>query len=203
MFTFLKRKRRLILLLVLTILLPTMIISYSYVKNISLKEYIGDKRNIQKRDNNSSIAEIKEVSPLVNNEMQIFTSKDTVITKRYIYSLCNHIQSLEEDITYNDIGLSRQEFSDKYLNWDIKIFNAKNIVMESTLEGYCPNHYILQELDGYIVIYQPSLDGSLNIVKKTDIPFEYLSQELKEQLSSGLVIETLEEIEQIIEDMES
>ena len=125
MFTFLKRKRRLILLLVLTILLPTMIISYSYVKNISLKEYIGDKRNIQKRDNNSSIAEIKEVSPLVNNEMQIFTSEDTVITKRYIYSLCNHIQSLEEDITYNDIGLSRQEFSDKYLNWDIKIFNAK------------------------------------------------------------------------------
>ena len=131
MFTFLKRKRRLILLLVLTILLPTMIISYSYVKNISLKEYIGDKRNIQKRDNNSSIAEIKEVSPLVNNEMQIFTSEDTVITKRYIYSLCNHIQSLEEDITYNDIGLSRQEFSDKYLNWDKpRLISAKLAVRQ-------------------------------------------------------------------------
>lgn len=206
-FTFLKDKKKLIFLIIimLSILLFAMIISYSYVKNISLKKYLQryDIGNTIQEKNNNVPVKLEEGTLSLTNEKEVLTTEDTIISKKYVYNSCSHVHLLEESISYNDIGITREEFSRRYFNWDIKIFNAKNIVMEKVIEGYCPNHYILQEVDNYIAICQSDIDGNLDIVKKIDISFEYLPKEWKEQFKKGLIMETLEEIEQVIEDIES
>lgn len=201
MFDF-SRKRRTIYLIIVAILLPILVLSYGYIKNIWYRDYLQNSQEDKNRKNDN-IIDIEEIAESISSEKQVLTSADTIIQKKYIYNLCNHIEKKEEPIRYSDIGLGRVEFFNKYPDWHIKSFSEDKIGMEKVLDGYCPKHYILQELDGFITIYQPDIDSNLDIIKQTDIPIEYLSQELQHELKEGLVVETLEEIEYMIEDIDS
>lgn len=203
-FAFFNRRRGIIYLIILAIAVPILVMSYGYIKNISDKGYLWNRKSEQSekyRDEN--IIEIDEIAKSISSERQILTSADTIMYKKYIYDLCNHIERREEPISYSDIGLGRAEFSSKHPDWHIKSFTRDKIVMEKAVNGYCPNHYILQELDGFIAIYQPDTDSNLDIIKHTDISIEYLSPELQYALEEGLAVETLEEIENMIEDIDS
>ena len=139
----------------------------------------------------------------INKDDGVITSGDTIVYRRYIYNLCNHSSIDDGPIWDDDIGLNRKEFSDRYSGWHIRSFNTRKIVMEKIIHGYCSQHYIVRGLDGYIVIYQPDMNGNLEIIKQTDIPIEYLPQDLQHQIEEGLVVDTLEEIEHMIEDLDS
>lgn len=204
MFAFFSGKRGIVCLIIMALILPILVISYGYMTNMPHKKYTDNYRNGQEEENRDShTLEIDELAKSISGEKQVLTLDETVIHKKYIYRFCGHSDKGEELIRYSDIGLSRMEFSNKYLDWAIKSFSSDKIIMEKVLDGYCPRHYILQELNGVIAIYQPDIDSQLDIIKQTDIPVDYLPQELQDQIRDGLAVETLEEIEDMIEDIDS
>ena len=203
-FAFFSGKRGIVCLIIMALILPILVISYGYMTNMPHKKYTDNHRNGQGEENRDShTLEIDELAKSISGEKQVLTLDETVIHKKYIYRFCGHSDKGEELIRYSDIGLSRMEFSNKYLDWAIKSFSSDKIIMEKVLDGYCPRHYILQELNGVIAIYQPDIDSQLDIIKQTDIPVDYLPQELQDQIRDGLAVETLEEIEDMIEDIDS
>ncbi|NMA95475.1 MAG: hypothetical protein GX974_05505 [Clostridiales bacterium] len=199
MLTFFGQKRGIIYLVALAILLPVLVISYGYFKYIPRKiEQHDEMEHIMEH-----IIEVDRETEAVHEGYKTLTDSKTIIYKNYNYKACGHSHMIEETISYEDIGLDEEKFSNKYPAWTLDEFGSDIIIMKRTLDGYCPKHFILKDLDGMITIYKPDTDGNLGIIKQTDIAIEYLPYELQTWMQNGLAVDSLQDIENMIEDLDS
>lgn len=204
MFTIFGTKRRIRILIAMAIILPILVLSYGYFMNISNRKYVDNYEGDENKGvRDGDILEIGDIAQSISSERPVLTLSETVAQKKYIYDICGHVINDEEPIEYSDIGLSRAEYTHKYSDWSIKSFNARRIVMDKIIEGYCPNHYILQDLDGTIGIFKSNINGQLDIIKQTDIPVDQLPEMLQDEIADGVALDTLEDIENMLEDIDS
>ena len=158
----------------------------------------------------------EETVSVVNNEedeqdnIVIYDKDDitdvTVIYEDY-YSLCAETVR-KEDYEYSttiekvkEAELEKQK--NQNLDYSIVEENDDTLVFKRTIEANCPNHYrIILESTG-VVVYNRINDKELEMYRKINIPQELIREELKERLKKGVDVNSKEELNLFVEDLES
>lgn len=158
---------------------------------------------------------IKETVPVVNNEdnknneVNIYEREDQDIEVVYedFYSVCGEtIRDSQIHYSTNlnkvkDEELKKQRSENK--EYSIAQETDERLVFKRTINGNCPSHYTLKLEDGAVVIYNRIDKENLEVYKKLNIAEELIREELKERLKEGIDVDSKEELNLIVEDLES
>lgn len=178
------------------------IIGYKIITNNSnIIDYTLD--NINDADN-------KDAINIYNyDEVESVSTKTHDIEVVYIdsYTLCN------ENITTSDIfyGVNLEELKKQEKEkqerekniYEIVEENSERIVFKKVYNTYCPNHFKVLLEDKKINVYNKITDEKYEIYKTLEIPVETLRIEVVNELTGGILVNSKEELNMIIEDIES
>jgi hypothetical protein len=132
------------------------------------------------------------------------TNTDSVLVLERFYIHCQHTIADEMAINTSNIGKTGEELRLAYPSWELLEFSPEKVVFTVNIDGFCPNHYIIKEKDGYLVVYRSIKEtGELYPVEDTSIPYDRLDAEAQEQVDAGLVVDTQEDVEHLMENWES
>ncbi len=192
---------------ILLIILGVFLMTFGVFIGLSLSYNDTDasKNYISKEDEDN-----KEVY----NEVDIYESKPTSTQKYNIevvyknhYTLCN--ETIEESETIYDTTLEevkeKESAKQKQNNMDCTILEESNdkIIYLQTLNRNCPNHFNIKLEEGNVVIYNIVSEGVNTLYKTLDVTQELLRPELIEELNIGIRVDSKEDLNLIIEDIES
>lgn len=144
---------------------------------------------------------VEENSIRTNTSNEKISPNATLILKKK-YKDCNHTIKDYVKIPEELVNLTKEELAQKYSSWDIIGFSSKEIVLEKEYSGICGEHYVLKEENGNVTIYKVDENKNETFYKNTDIATEYLADEDKEKLKSGIFVYSKEELNSAIEDFE-
>jgi hypothetical protein len=123
----------------------------------------------------------------------------TMKLERY-YIKCGHTLDEEHPLESRYIGKTEDELGALFPKWQIKRFTPEQVVLRMELDAYCPDHYLIKEEDGYLVIFRSDKDTGIPlIVEAMEISLEQLSQETIEEMKEGIVVDSIEGVEQVLE----
>lgn len=100
--------------------------------------------------------------------------------------------------------MTEKEYKDymnkNYPSVDIVSFSVENIVLREERNYLCPNHYIIGESDGKIAIFKIGDNGE-KILSKVykDYPLSLLKEIDQKKLKEGIVIDSEEELSDVLE----
>ena len=199
--------KKLIIIILSIIIVVTAIITAVIIYNFNNKESVNNESSIVKiadedifDDCTDEYEEMqKEMLQANSNEEKI--SPNCIVTLNVIYKKCGHQKSEEVQIPKELVNKTKKELQEKYSDHKIQSFSDTKIVLIKEEEGECNEHYLVQEKDGKVVIYQ-----IINDLKKeldeTDISTEFLSNGDKKQLENGIRINGKKELNKLIENFE-
>lgn len=178
-------------------------IGFGYVKTVSF-----DKLEI---DNTSVLDFAKNYSVARNSDLVVTASTKTYdITVVYEdnYTVCKEDvtkSKVEYGTTIDKVKADEKKYQEeKGLEYNIKSESENKIVYSRILSGNCPNHFKIILEDNKINIY--SIQGeNKNTLYMTldDVNIDNLRDELKKMVKKGTYINSREELNSFIEDLES
>ena len=148
-----------------------------------------------------------EYEEIQEEMIQASTNKEKIspncfITFKINYKKCGHEINKYEKIEENLVNKTKEELQKVYSDWEIEDFSDSNIVLSKNEEGYCDEHYLVQDKEGKIEIYKILEDGTKTKFQETEISTEFLSEADKEQIKEGIRINGKQKLNQLIEDFE-
>ena len=152
------------------------------------KKYV----NIDEYDDMEILKEEEKISP------------NTYIEKRTYYNKCNHDATTVEQANEEIINMSEKQFrkyiEDNYPNIRILSFSIKKIILREDRNHLCTNHYIIGESEGYIAIFKINENGE-KILSKIfkDYPLSLLKEVDQDKLREGIVVDSEEELSDVLE----
>ena len=190
----------------------TIIILTSIFFIVALGVFIGVRiydNNLQEKyntafDNNMIMPkEGIEVQALeASNIGEVKTTPNTLIIYKTYYTKCKHYVQEYKDIDASLVNLKKEEFKEKFKNWDIDKFSSEEIEVSKEEEGFCGQHYKLKLENSTIVIYKVGEDGVETEYEYTGITTEYLTEEDILKLAEGIYVYGKENLTSTIEDYE-
>jgi hypothetical protein len=179
---------------------------------ISVGIYVGINLTSKKENTNTATPVVKNNDNKQNQEVKIYTDPndkigDIELAYEDYYTLCGHTV-IDSNIVY---GISLNELKkdelkkqkEKNLNYDIAEEKENKLVFRRKLEQYCPNHFEVKIENSKVVIYNVVSQGVKTLYKNTDIEEQWVRPELIEELNKGVVVNSKEELNSLIEDIES
>ncbi|MEJ8554861.1 hypothetical protein [Tepidibacter sp. Z1-5] len=143
----------------------------------------------------------------VNKKEEVLVDKDAVIKITTKYDKCEHVETTENPVSKDVVGLSETEFKEymkkNYSQFRLLSFKSKEIDLLKEITSYCDKHYEIGEDNGYIIIYKYDEKGNKNVFKKTESSITSLPSIDQEQIKSGLILNSLEELNERLEDFGS
>lgn len=138
-----------------------------------------------------------------------------VITKTYDievvykdeYTKCGHtIQS--KDMVYGTTleNLKKEENQkqkEKGIIYEVEEESNDQIVYSRKVDQNCPNHFLVKIEKNDIVIYNIIDDAAMSVYKKLEVDINTLNPEMLEELNEGIKVDSKEDLNLIIEDIES
>lgn len=125
------------------------------------------------------------------------------ITVEKYYKQCGHSTVEIYDVPKEMVNLTKEELQNRYKNWEIKKFTAKDIQIYREIDANCSSHYVLKEKDGYLAVYKAISKNMDELNSITDIEYASLKEEDKLALDAGIKIYGRDELSSIIEDFSS
>ena len=193
-------KKWLVTIVVFIIFLIGMIISYFL--------FLENKTSQNEVQNTDKIAEENKINN-TNNVDVVLTSysgfkvtPSTVIVFETKHKECNHTEIKEEKANEDIINMNEEELQKKYKDWTIKQFSIKKIVLYNEKEGYCDEHYILKEKDGFIGVFRTNGESKEELVNLTSIAVQYLPETDRLNIENGLKIYGKDNLNKTLEDFE-
>ena len=118
------------------------------------------------------------------------------------YTKCNHTEVKEEIVSEELVNLNEEELQEKYQDYTIKQFGTEKVVLYNEIDGYCNNHYIIKENDGYIGIFKLKNNGEEELIRLTNISVQYLPETDLANIKDGLEVYGKDTLNKILEDFE-
>jgi len=172
--------------------------------NADIVEYTSNEMDKDINTSNNEVVDIYE-----EDEVESVSTKTYDVEVVYIdsYTLCDediteikiHYGAKVEDI--KKIELERQEREE--LKYDIVEETNERIVFKCVKEAYCPNHFKVILEEDKINVYNKVTEDNYEMYKTLDIPVETLRVEVVDELTGGILVNSKEELNMIIEDIES
>ncbi|NLJ78392.1 MAG: hypothetical protein GX329_03440 [Tissierellia bacterium] len=131
-------------------------------------------------------------------------SPNTFIEKNTFYKACNHnitkLNNADDAIINMDESQYRGYMKENYPNITIVEFSIERIVLREERAHMCPNHYIIGESDGKIAIYRIDENGERHLDKAfEDYPISLLKKIDQEKLIEGIIVDSEEELSNVLE----
>jgi hypothetical protein len=128
---------------------------------------------------------------------------NVAVTWETAYTSCGHIVSASEHSAAY-IGLTREELLSRYPGCEVVELTSEKLVLRRQVSGYCPNHLILKRDDkGLVVMKTDPVTGEQQALLHINFDLSQLDSEALEQLDTGLIFETLEQIDSYLEGIDS
>ena len=197
-----KYRRTIILFSGLILLLILIGFSYGYLTRMSDKRPPDDSGDTAEEAVNPDQEDAEETGDMAREVSK--TGPGSLLVLRRYYTRCQHTITEEMAMDTRDIGKTGEELSLAFPAWRLVRFTPERVVFAVEVDGYCPDHYIIREEGGYLVVYRPEKEtGELTPVEETNIPYDWLTPEMQKQVDAGLVVDTLEDVERLMENWES
>lgn len=131
-------------------------------------------------------------------------SPNTFIEERIHYSACNHVITKTKQVEDEFVNMTRKEFEqyieNNYTNKRVISFSINKITLGVNKNHLCENHYIIGEEDGKIAIFK--IDENGNRVLDSifdDYPISLLMKIDQEKIIKGIVVDSEEELSNVLE----
>ena len=129
-------------------------------------------------------------------------SPNCFITFKINYKKCGHETDKYEKIIDSLVNKTKEDLQKVYSDWEIEEYSDCNIVLSKDEEGYCGEHYLVQDKEGKVVIYKILEDGTKQNFEETEIFTEYLSDSDKVQIKEGIRVNGKQNLNQLVENFE-
>lgn len=186
----------------ITIIIITIGIILGFLIGIYLYNTNQESKNLIISEKEETKIETKKEDKEVSNQEKLITPNTKIIIKTY-YKDCNHI--IEESATPADewINLNEEELSKQANNFTIRKFSPEEVVLYKEENGFCNEHYLLIEKNGYIEVYFLDEKGEMKFMTNiVDIATELLPEKDREELKTGIKVYGKKELNKKIEDFE-
>ncbi len=112
---------------------------------------------------------------------------------------------MEYGTTMEEVKEKEKKYQEENgLVYSIKAEGTNRIIYSRTLNGNCPNHFLVILENGKINVYSIQSENKKTVYMTIDnINIDYLRQELKEKVEKGTYINSKDELNMFIEDLES
>lgn len=124
-------------------------------------------------------------------------SPQASVLRRTRFSACGHIYSSAD--ADGVIGLTRSELESRFPDWHIELYSERFVVMTRTVDGYCPDHYILF-LEGSRLRIARTAEPDfklLTVLRQDASPYEF-DAATAEMLRSGMAFDSLARLEDFV-----
>lgn len=187
-----------------------MIMGYFFgMKNINQKPNPqNDIAQNNSQTDNPRNNDLNSIDPIDDFELsQIedeYIGPNTKITYMTIYLECNHsieqIKSPEKDMVNMKKDQFEEYINNNFPNWKVTSFSHDLITINIEKNHLCPNHYVVGEKDGKIAIYKINENGERRLDKIIDNSHVSLLKEIdQKKLEKGIVVDSIDEISEILE----
>ena len=186
----------------ITIIIITIGIILGFLIGIYLYNTNQESKNLIISEKEEAKTETKKEDKEVSNQEKLITPNTKIIIKTY-YKDCNHI--IEESAALEDewINLNEEELSKQANNFIIQKFSPEEVVLYKEENGFCNEHYLLIEKNGYIEVYFLDEKGEMKFMTNiVDIATELLPEKDREELKTGIKVYGKKELNKKIEDFE-
>lgn len=186
----------------ITIIIITIGVILGFLIGIYLYNTNQESKNLIISEKEETKIETKKEDKEVSNQEKLITPNTKIIIKTY-YKDCNHI--IEESAALEDewINLNEEELSKQANNFTIQKFSPEEVVLYKEENGFCNEHYLLIEKNGYIEVYFLDEKGEMKFMTNiVDIATELLPEKDREELKTGIKVYGKKELNKKIEDFE-
>jgi len=187
----------------LSLLIGSLIFAYFVTDKKLSEKPLDEKDNIVKEQSTGNEDDID------NTKLSVYEGEyvtpNTIIEVVEHYKKCNHTIKKEEELSDNMINMEEEEFvaliKNDYPRWKLNKFSRERIIINVEKDHLCVNHFIVGETDGKIAIFKISEEGErvLDKILKDD-SILMLKKIDQEKLKDGIVVDSEEEIPDILED---
>jgi hypothetical protein len=191
-----------IAMIILIIVLGFLIGMYAYrIKN--LDEEIRARQEVEEEVQILDIENLDLADADLTSAREEKVSQQGIITIRKLYKDCNHVIEKSEKVSESLVNLNKEEFQEKYKDWEIQKFTANEIVLHKVENDFCGEHYAVKELDGYVVVYElDKNDNEAKLLRTTKISTEYLTETDLIKMREGIKVYTNKDLNKLLEDFE-
>lgn len=161
----------------------------------------GESRNIAEQNTEIHNNELEDLAIL--HEIERITP-NTFIEIRIHYSECNHNITKLNEKDNNIVNMTEEEYKEylkeHYPNVRLVSFSSREIILEEERNHLCPNHYIIGEHEGKVAIFKINENGEKYLDKVfADYPITLLKEIDQEKLKEGIIVNTEEELSDVLE----
>ena len=146
---------------------------------------------------------LRKIVKLFNIQSEYFgnfqVDKRFGVDSQFIWHEIAETTRVSKDI----VNLDEKEFENKYKDYQLEDFSDKQISVYKEVDKMCPEHYKIGSAEGIINIYVKNENGEDELYEVTNIALEYLPEEEKEKLRNGIDVVGEEELNSILENLES
>jgi hypothetical protein len=191
-----KTKFKRIVMLFGFVFIVAFIVSYIFSNGREAKE----SDSISKVNKNISIPkDIKtyENHKDVNSLYKI--NESTKLCYTTFFKMCGHEAERIIQAPGSLYGLSTEDLKERIEGWEINEVKDDSIILTRQIDSYCPRHFVIGVLGNNIAIYTYNENGEKVLKEKTDIDINILTPEDQVFLTSGIVADTEDDMEQKLE----
>ena len=120
--------------------------------------------------------ETEELIAMLANSTESKISPDAILIMKKYYTECEHTTKDLVEVPPEFVNLTRNELEEKYKDWEIENFSAREIVLLKEENGICTEHYVLRKEDDTVVVYYINEKGKEILKEVTSIVTNYLPQ---------------------------
>jgi hypothetical protein len=162
--------------------------------------------NKQKQQLVSDVNEINEEVPnieIVKEENRI--SPNTFIEERIHYKECGHLVSNVHLATDDIVNMTKEELVEHLYNTSSNLslvtFSNVKVVLWGERNHLCKDHYVVGEENGKIAIFTISDNGERVLDKVfVEYPINILIDIDQEKLKEGIIVDSVDELSDILQD---
>lgn len=176
-----------------------------------LISFIFGYQLMSKKLNPKNISKINEKETDVpdHSDLEILSedtriSPNTFIEERIHYMACDHVVTKVKLVENEFVNMTKSEFveylGDIYPNKRIISYSTNKITLGTTKNHLCENHYIVGEENGLIAVFKVGENGERILENVfTDYPISLLMEIDQEKIMEGIVVNSQEELSEILE----
>lgn len=176
---------------------------------LSFGIYLGfkyTKNNEELIDYQDTTASDKEI---VEEDTTPVSAKncDIEVVYKDEYQKCGHV-ILTKNIIYNttiDKLKEKQNTKQKEKGniYELEDESDEKVIYTRKINQNCPNHFLVKLNNDNIVIYNVVDESAIVEYRRMDVDLETLNPEMLEELNQGIIVDSKEDLNLVIEDLES
>lgn len=169
--------------------------------------YIGFKytRNDKNVEDETGIAE-DSIEIDVTTPVSTKTYDIEVVYKDE-YTKCGHTIQNKNMVYGTTLENLKEEENKKQkengILYEVEEESNEQLVYSRKVEQNCPNHFLVKNENNNIVIYNIIDEAAMSVYKKLKVDINTLNPEMLEELNEGIKVDSKEDLNLIIEDIES